>query len=189
MKKAMQNPLFYTIKISSIFFAILVLSFMSLGFTVNAMIATATTCIIVLCTITDVKSRTIPNKFVLCLLVIGTIEFILHFILGNSFYVSFTDALLGLVLLPSVLLLITVVFEKLFKSEGIGMGDIKTMGAIGFIIGWKYQFIFIFLSSFLSLMFGFFISIKNKNFKHTMPVAPFMLTSLLLVFFIISIMQ
>ena len=80
----------------------------------------------------------------------------------------------------SVMYLLMVIGNKMFKKESLGGGDIKLMFFLGTILSPANGLFSIFLSSVFALPVSLFILIKNKN--RVIPFGPFILLSLLVIY-------
>jgi leader peptidase (prepilin peptidase)/N-methyltransferase len=71
--------------------------------------------------------------------------------------------------------LVAVLYQWLFKREGMGGGDIKLLAMIGAFLGWKAVILTILLGSLIGSIAGIIIMIlKGKNFKYAIPFGPFL---------------
>ena len=84
----------------------------------------------------DYATHTVPDYVPVLILMVGLLE------------VEFAPALLGLVLVP-----LPFVVVALVKEGSIGGGDIKLMGACGFVLGVKRGYIALMLGLFLAVLF------------------------------------
>jgi leader peptidase (prepilin peptidase)/N-methyltransferase len=116
----------------------------------------------------DMYYQIIPNGLNILILVFA----VLNKILQNLFYnkpLNLIDSLLGLIISSGIFLLIIIV-----SKGAMGGGDMKLIGVLGFILGFKK----IILTIFLSFIFGGLISIlllifKIKSRKDPIAFGPF----------------
>ena len=106
----------------------------------------------------DIKTRIIPDKAHLIILLIAFIN------------INLIDSLLGLFLVA-----IPFIITALVKEDGIGGGDIKLMGASGFLLGVKGGF----LASIIGLTIAIVTKkvsykIKSTNKDVAFPMAPYL---------------
>ena len=87
--------------------------------------------------------------------------------------------LYGLVIFGAAYLLLLLGY-LLFKQEALGGGDIKLSFVAGMLLGIKFGIIYIILASFLAFPYALYISFKNK--ENMLPFGPFLVSSLLIVF-------
>ncbi len=67
-----------------------------------------------------------------------------------------------------------------FKQEALGGGDIKLSFVAGMLVGIKLGILYIVLASFLAFPYALYITFKNKD--NMLPFGPFLVSSLLIVF-------
>jgi len=88
---------------------------------------------------------------------------------------TYLDALIGILAGGGSLFLVAVLYQWLFKREGMGGGDIKLLAMIGAFLGWKAVILTILLGSLIGSIAGIMIMIlKGKNFKYAIPFGPFL---------------
>lgn len=119
----------------------------------------------------DLESRRIPNLFVL--LILG------WSLLWQLVYPEqpFLHAFIGLLAGGGAFLLIS-----LFSRGGMGEGDIKLMGALGFAAGWPYV-VMVFLVAFFTGAFagGILVLLKKQTRKSPIPFGPFIAAAFFIV--------
>lgn len=94
------------------------------------------------------------------------------------------DALFGLLMGGGFLWLIAYGYWVLKKEEGMGGGDIKLLGWIGAVLGWKSIPFVIFVSSISGSLIGLTIMLKNRgNLKTVIPFGPYLVFGALLYLF------
>ena len=73
----------------------------------------------------------------------------------------------------------------IFKKEGMGFGDVKLMGAIGFMFGIKYTLVITLVSFFLGAIIGGILLIfKKKELDGYIPFGPFIVIATITLMFI-----
>ncbi|MCB0364810.1 MAG: prepilin peptidase [Bdellovibrionaceae bacterium] len=88
---------------------------------------------------------------------------------------SFMDSFLGAVLGFGFLYAIAYIYLALRKEEGMGGGDIKLLGWIGAILGWKSIPFVILASSIIGSVVGIVFAIRTKGgLKSTIPFGPYL---------------
>lgn len=93
------------------------------------------------------------------------------FILG----VSFTDALLGVLIGGGILFVIGYVYHLITKREGMGGGDIKLLAMLGGFLGWQSLIFIVLISSLLGAIVGLVtIMVKGGDMKYALPFGPFL---------------
>ncbi len=89
--------------------------------------------------------------------------------------VSFRDALLGALLGAGLLFLVSEVYFRLRKIEGLGMGDVKMMGMVGAFVGWKGVLLTLFLGSLSGTLVGLVVMASSKGDLRTkLPFGTFL---------------
>ena len=128
--------------------------------------------------------------FIFGLVTVGFIDYD-HFILPDVFTLSgivigllgaalnpernFLDALLGVLFGGGFLWAIAYFYYLIRKEEGMGGGDIKLLGWIGALLGWKAIPFVIITASLLGSIIGIFISIRSKKgLKTVIPFGPYL---------------
>ncbi|MCB0387115.1 MAG: prepilin peptidase, partial [Bdellovibrionales bacterium] len=88
---------------------------------------------------------------------------------------GFLDSLLGAVLGFGFLYAVAYIYLALRKEEGMGGGDIKLLGWIGAILGWKSIPFVILASSIIGSLVGIVFAIRTKGgLKSTIPFGPYL---------------
>jgi len=88
---------------------------------------------------------------------------------------TFKSSLLGLLAGGGSLLMIAWTYSLITRKEGMGGGDIKLLGMIGTIVGWKGVMFTIFIASLAGTLVGLIVMLqKGKNLKLAIPFGPFL---------------
>lgn len=106
------------------------------GMTLHALVCILTGQVLLFAAGYDYATHTVPDYVPVLILMAGLLE------------VEFAPALLGLVAVP-----LPFVAAALIKEGSIGGGDIKLMGACGFVLGIKRGYIALILGLFLAVLF------------------------------------
>jgi leader peptidase (prepilin peptidase) / N-methyltransferase len=89
--------------------------------------------------------------------------------------ITFLTSLIGTLLGGGSLFLIATIYQRLFKREGMGGGDVKFLAMIGAFLGWKAVILTIFFSSLIGSITGIIMMLlKGKDFKYAIPFGPFL---------------
>lgn len=107
----------------------------------------------------------------------------LLFIIIKFIYFGLKEVLLSLasgIILFTVMYLIKLIGDKLFKKESLGGGDIKLSFVIGFVLGFRLSLLALILSSFLALPYSVASLKLQKN--NEVPFGPFLVSSLFIIF-------
>lgn len=138
------------------------------GFTLKTAIMWVLTAFLTVVFFIDFDHQKIPNKLVLSGLVLGLVPALVHWVYQAAFYPSFNwyEPLLGLLIPFTVMLLIAILGQILFRKNVLGMGDVKVFAPIGIFLGWQLAVFSIWLSFVFGGLFGLvwiFIQKKDKN--------------------------
>src|SRR5699024_1248718 len=124
--------------------------------------------ILIVISIIDLKTMIIPDYLNISLFIVA----LLHKLLQYTFYDIAPDifnSILGLIVSGGLFLLIAIL-----SKGGIGGGDIKLIGVLGFILGTKMSILNIFLSFILGAIISIFLLLfKVKERKDPIPFGPF----------------
>ncbi len=119
----------------------------------------------------DLQEKRIPDELVFLIIILGVISLFLGQPLG--------PALLGGVIYFSLLFLIHILFPG-----GMGWGDVKLAGALGFFLGWQKALLSFLLSFTGGAIIGIIlIAFKIKGRRDPIPFAPFMAGGAIIAFF------
>ncbi|HEY7699810.1 MAG TPA: prepilin peptidase [Vicinamibacteria bacterium] len=89
--------------------------------------------------------------------------------------IAFLDALLGALLGAGLLFLVSEVYFRLRKIEGLGFGDVKMMGTVGAFVGWKGVLLTLFLGSLSGTLVGLAVMAAQKgDLKTKLPFGTFL---------------
>jgi leader peptidase (prepilin peptidase) / N-methyltransferase len=124
---------------------------------------------LIVITVIDLFHQIIPDVISLPGILVG--------LLGSLILpqMAFLHSFLGAVLGGGSLFLVATTYERLFKREGMGGGDVKLLAMIGAFLGWQAVILTILLSSLIGSVVGILIIlIKGKDFKYAIPFGPFL---------------
>ena len=123
----------------------------------------------------DYQTKKIPNKLLICVLLIRIIFIIVKGILNfKSFIPLILSSLLGMFVGGFIVLAC-----MLISRGGVGAGDIKLFAIIGFYFGLSGIIAVMMYSLFLAAIFSIIMLVSKKaKLKTTMPMAPFILMGL-----------
>lgn len=122
--------------------------------------------------LTDYKRRKIPNDLILAGIAVKVLIFVCEFVFCSHevMIAKLKSDGLGFLLGFVMLLIIGIV------SKGLGFGDVKLFGVIGVMMGAGGVMNILFVSLLFSAIAGItMIVLRKKNFKSSMPMAPFIL--------------
>lgn len=119
--------------------------------------------------ITDVKRRVIPNGYPLGIAISGTALVVLKSVVNRpEWKETVLSALLGLLLGAGISALC-----RLIVKEGIGLGDVKLLMALGLYQGIRIFPQMLAISSLAALLAALVVKIRKRE-QTTLPFAPFL---------------
>lgn len=117
--------------------------------------------ILVICSITDIKKRIVPNTCIVLLLVICVIKVIFDNFTGYSWWMHIAG------------LVYTIPFFIAWSKNQMGAGDVKLIMAICLYLGLFYPIIF-FIGTAISLLVYVFITwMRGMDLTISIPLVPF----------------
>ena len=126
----------------------------------------------------DLYYQIIPNGLNILILILGVIYKFLQFILYNK-PVELLNSLLGLIISSGVFFLIIII-----SKGGMGGGDMKLIGVLGFVLGLKKIALTIFLSFILGAIISIFLLLfKIKDRRDPIPFGPFICLAFMITIF------
>jgi leader peptidase (prepilin peptidase)/N-methyltransferase len=119
-------------------------------------------------TFIDLDHKIIPDSMSLGGIPLG---FAASFVTG----VGWQDSLIGIALGGGSLLSVALAYQFFTKREGMGMGDVKLLGAIGAFLGWKSILFTILVSSIAGAVVGLLAMKLQRADRHLeVPFGPFL---------------
>lgn len=152
------------------------LSYYVFGLSWNLLIALGIVAMLIIISVSDISYLVIPDEIL--------IFFSGYFLIIKCLSFGVINALVSLlsgVCLFTVMYLIMLLGNFLFKKESLGGGDIKMMFVIGIVINPILGLLIIFIGSLLALPVSIYILIKKH--QNLVPFGPFLLISFAFVFF------
>jgi leader peptidase (prepilin peptidase)/N-methyltransferase len=169
------------------------------GVTVDAFKWATFSALLVVLTITDLRERILPDVVNLFGVVSGLLfSFFTKPIDGTALWIakrwfdfpppqpvlSFADALLGSLAGSGLLWLVAEGYFRLRGREGMGLGDVKMMAAVGVFLGLKRTLMTVLAGSLLGSVIGIIlIAISKKDRNYELPFGTFLGAGALLVLF------
>lgn len=151
-------------------------SYLVFGFSIELAIALSFISMLLIVIISDYQTMTIPDE----LLAFCGLLLIIELSIKNGLNVG--ENILDGIIMFSIMYLIKILGDKIFKKESMGGGDIKLMFIYGLVLGWPLSCISICLASFIGLPISL-IMIK-KTHDHEIPFGPFLaIAAIMLVIF------
>ncbi|HXX19841.1 MAG TPA: prepilin peptidase [Candidatus Acidoferrum sp.] len=170
------------------------------GLTIDALKWAVFSALVIVLVFTDLRERILPDVVNFVGLALGlALSFAIRpsdgtaaWLAIRGFHVSpptpilsFADALLGAALGSGVLWLVSELYFRLRRREGMGMGDVKMMLMVGAFLGIKRTLLTIFVGSLLGSVLGIaFIVSRRKDSAYELPFGTFLgMAALLVAFF------
>jgi len=117
----------------------------------------------------DLDHMILPDKFTLSGIVIGLLGGLLN---PER---SLLDAVFGLLMGGGFLYAIAYIYFAIRNRDGMGGGDIKLLGWIGAVLGWKSIPFVILFSSLTGSVVGIAVSVKSEaGLKSSIPFGPYL---------------
>ena len=152
------------------------LSFYLFGFNYNLFIALGIVALFIIVLVADIIYMIIPDQVI--------VFFSIYFIGLQFLNVGFLDTLYHIltgILLFTLMYLIMLAGNKLFKKESMGGADIKLMFIFGLLLDPLMGCVSIFLGSFIALPVSLYL--LHSKHEHIIPFGPFLTLSLLIIYF------
>ena len=142
-------------------------------------------CALIVATFVDLELLIIPNEVtfvgiplalvfsVLCPGLHNEPDTLRNFSLaGIARFDALIASLLGALMGGGLVFLCSVLGKWVFRKEAMGFGDVKLMGMVGGMVGWKLAVAIFFVAPFFGLFMGIPALIMKK--KHLIPYGPFL---------------
>ena len=145
------------------------------GFSIELLLSLLIVSFLIIVIVSDLTYLIIPDEVTLFFSVVVVLVKFFAFGIQDMFFSILSGALLF-----SLMYIIMLLGNKMFKKETLGGADIKLMFFVGLVIRPSLGIFSIFLSSCLALPISVISLIKDKN--NVIPFGPFILMSLFLIF-------
>ena len=155
-----------------------ILAYQNFGLSIDLIFYCSIISILVIISVIDYYTQTIPDSLVLVLLIISIIHKItLYLLYGTS--PQILNSSLGLLISGGLFLLVAII-----SKGGMGGGDIKLIAVLGFILGFRRIFLNIFISFVIGAIISIFLlAFKVKNRKDPIPFGPFLCIAFVITLF------
>lgn len=151
-------------------------SYYSFGLSYELLIALGIISLLIIVSVSDLNYLVIPDE----VLIFFSIYFIIIQIFNLGLKGCLTQILIGLFLF-TLMYLIMLIGNKMFKRESLGGGDIKMMFLFGLVLDPLLGTLSIFLGSLIALPISFLLLIKQK--EKVIPFGPFLLIAFAIIYF------
>ena len=155
---------------------IFVISYYSFGFSYELLISLIMASMLTLVIVSDVNYMIIPDSFI----IISAILIIIVKFIQNGFINGFVSIGYGVISF-GILYLIMIIGNKIFKKECLGGADIKLFFVVGLIFPPLISMLVLIVACFIAFPISIVLYLKNK--EKIIPFGPFIVISMLLVFF------
>ena len=156
---------------------IFAVSYYSFGFSYDLLIALVISSLLILVIVSDINYLIIPDSFI----VISAILIIVIKFFESGFFGGFISIGYGVISFL-MLYLVMIIGNKLFKKECLGGADIKLFFVVGLLFPPLVSMLVLVISCFIALPVSLILYFKNK--ENIIPFGPFIVISMLLVFFL-----
>lgn len=167
-----------------------IISFVSLyyyiGVNLNTLYLIILSLIFIIIFFIDLNHYIIPDILNFSLMIIG---FFKSFDpnLNTNLFPNYINSIIGGILGYAVIWSIIYFYKQIRKKEGMGLGDAKLMGGIGFWFGWVSIPFIIFIASVIALIFvAPSIIKKTRKMSSQIPFGPFIIIATLIYVHIIE---
>lgn len=143
------------------------LTYIIFGLSIDTFIALVFLSMILIIILSDTMYMVILDSL---LLFCGLVLFILELVKNGIFY--FPNLIYDMIIPFSILFILKLIGNKVFKKESLGDGDIKLMLVFGIVLGWELSIFTIVLSAFIALPMSLISMYKNKD--HMIPYGPYL---------------
>lgn len=131
--------------------------------TINIILDISFFVLIVICSITDIKKRIVPNSCIILLLVLGIIKTIINISIGYPWWFN----LVGIVYV--------IPFFGAWLNDKMGAGDVKLILVSSLYLGvFNSLLVFIFMAISL-LVFALISKMLRKDLAKSIPLVPFIM--------------
>jgi leader peptidase (prepilin peptidase)/N-methyltransferase len=130
----------------------------------------------------DLKHFIIPNEITFSMMALGFLKSFDPNL--NSLFPNYINSLIGGLLGYGIIWSIIYFYKQVRKKEGMGLGDAKLFGVIGFWFGWLAIPFIIFLSSVIALVSVVPSLLKNsRTMSSQIPFGPYIIIGTLIYLF------
>ena len=130
----------------------------------------------------DLKHFIIPNEITFSMMALGFLKSFDPNL--NSLFPNYINSLIGGLLGYGIIWSIIYFYKQVRKKEGMGLGDAKLFGVIGFWFGWLAIPFIIFLSSVIALLSVVPSLLKNsRTMSSQIPFGPYIILGTLIYLF------
>ena len=127
----------------------------------------------------DIRNFSIPNKVNYALMALGPLS---SFLIEG---LEFKDSIIGILAGGGIFYAFASLFHTVRKKEGLGLGDVKLLAAVGAWLGWRPLIFVVLIASLSGAIVGMLAIVFGKGkFSSKMPLGPFVAFASVLYLFI-----
>ena len=123
-------------------------------------------------TMIDWDYMLLPTRIIYCGIGIGIIEYVVQGLLSKE-WIGLWQAMLGAVIGYGLFALLYYGSQWIFKKEGLGYGDVRLMGLIGWFVGVQQIGLVILVAALLASVYGI-VLLKVRKSSAPYPFGPFL---------------
>lgn len=142
------------------------------GMSIEALIEYTFLALAIVLAVIDWEHMLLPSSIIFWGMILGILEKIIQSILlqdGDHLVASILGAVMGYTLFA----MLYQGSKWILKKEGLGYGDVRLMGLVGFFVGIQYLFIAVFIAALMATIYGFILLSKSKQ-SEPYPLGPFL---------------
>ena len=150
-------------------------SYIAYGLSVEFVVSFVFQAILIVVALIDLEHKIIPDVLVVAGTAVGVILIIYSVFYKVSFYDVWYSPLVGMVLVPGILYVVSRVGGMMFRVDyAVGLGDVGLFIPIGMIMGYKLSLLALIIAVLIGGCYGMYLMLKDrKNGKKEIPFAPF----------------
>jgi len=159
------------------------LSYIIFGQSIELAIALTLISVLLIIIISDYQTMIIPDE----VLIFGGVLLLIELFIKGGFTLVGTSLINGIIAF-TIMFLLKLFGDFIFKKESMGGGDIKLMALFGIVFGYKLSIIILFLSSFIGLPVALFLmfthnlkKIDDEVPENSIPFGPFLAVAAIII--------
>ncbi len=155
---------------------VFVLLYFRFSISVEFLVAIVLSILLICEAFVDYDLKIIPNEFVVAGMLSGAALFVYNLFYQVDMYGdrAWYNPIIGIVSGAGTLLLVAVVGSVVYKTDAMGMGDVKLLAVVGLFLGWRLTLVALLLSVLLAAIVSLvLILVKKVNIKSEVPFGPF----------------
>ena len=151
---------------------IMMLIYKSFGYSLETVMYSLFTTLLVLLSCFDIKYMLLPTKIIYVGIGVGVLLRMLQAYVTNELYFLW-NGLIGAIVGYGLFFILFYGSMWLLKKEGLGFGDVRLMAFIGLFIGIDRLFLMLIISSFLAVLVGSALCVIKRR-SEAFPFGPFL---------------